>query len=246
MVASWISTVLHIVILCGSEIYIGSSANRLLYTILPVILKHPTPCIKTFLVKLSRVVCLPEETLTNFSHPTSISLKFYLPIDSNDVSIRIYQQACTCACSVKSDSLQPTKLLCPWIFQARILQWVAISFSRGSSRSRDRIHICWIGRQNLYHWAPWKALINKRQVQISHCAKCVQALWSSLGSRHGASHLRAQRLVERGSMQQGNYEVTQNEAAGSLIQPQQPSSILSLTGHLFKSRGQDGWKSLKL
>ena len=32
-------------------------------------------------------------------------------------------------------------------------------------------------------------------------------------------------------MQQGNYEVTQNEAAGSLIQPQQPSSILSLTGH---------------
>ena len=119
MVASWISTVLHIVILCGSEIYIGSSANRLLYTILPVILKHPTPCIKTFLVKLSRVVCLPEETLTNFSHPTSISLKFYLPIDSNDVSIRIYQQACTCACSVKSDSLQPTKLLCLWDFPSK-------------------------------------------------------------------------------------------------------------------------------
>ena len=107
MVASWISTVLHIVILCGSEIYIGSSANRLLYIIHPVILKHLTPCITTFLLKISRVVCLPEETLTNFSHPTSISLKFYLPIDSNDVSIRIYQQAYVCACSVKSDSLQP-------------------------------------------------------------------------------------------------------------------------------------------
>ena len=30
-----------------------------------------------------------------------------------------------------------TRLLCPWIFQARILEWVAISFSRGSSLPRD-------------------------------------------------------------------------------------------------------------
>ena len=40
------------------------------------------------------------------------------------------------------------------IFQARILEWVAISFSRGSSRPRDQIHITCIshiGRQILYH-----------------------------------------------------------------------------------------------
>ena len=40
------------------------------------------------------------------------------------------------------------------ILQARILEWVAISFSRGSSRPRDRIFIscvsC-IGRRVLYH-----------------------------------------------------------------------------------------------
>ena len=47
-----------------------------------------------------------------------------------------------CACSVVSDSLrpyglQPTNLLCPWDLQARILEWVAIPFSRGSSRPRD-------------------------------------------------------------------------------------------------------------
>ena len=30
------------------------------------------------------------------------------------------------------------------IFQARILEWVAISFSRGSSQHRDRIRISWV------------------------------------------------------------------------------------------------------
>ena len=38
------------------------------------------------------------------------------------------------------------------IFQARILEWVAISFSRGSSQSRDQIHVSCIGRRILYHW----------------------------------------------------------------------------------------------
>ena len=38
------------------------------------------------------------------------------------------------------------------IFQARILEWVAISFSRGSSQSKDWTHVFCIGRQILYHW----------------------------------------------------------------------------------------------
>ena len=36
------------------------------------------------------------------------------------------------------------------IFQARILQWVAIFFSRRASWPRNRTHISWIGRQILY------------------------------------------------------------------------------------------------
>ena len=32
--------------------------------------------------------------------------------------------------------LQPTRLLCPWISQARILEWGAISSSRGSSQTQ--------------------------------------------------------------------------------------------------------------
>ena len=43
-------------------------------------------------------------------------------------------------------------------FQARILEWVAISFSRVSSQPRDRTLISYIGRQILYHWAPGKPI----------------------------------------------------------------------------------------
>ena len=42
------------------------------------------------------------------------------------------------------------------IFQARILEWVAVSFSGGSSWPRDRTCVScvsYIGRQILYHWA---------------------------------------------------------------------------------------------
>ena len=41
--------------------------------------------------------------------------------------------------------------------QARILEWVAIYFSRGSPWPRDRTCISYIGRPILYHWATWEA-----------------------------------------------------------------------------------------
>ena len=42
------------------------------------------------------------------------------------------------------------------ISQARILEWVAISYSRGSSRPRNRTHVSCIGRRVLYHWPTWE------------------------------------------------------------------------------------------
>ena len=43
------------------------------------------------------------------------------------------------------------------IFQARILQWVAISSSRGSSQPRDRTYVSCIGRQTVYPWVTWES-----------------------------------------------------------------------------------------
>ena len=45
------------------------------------------------------------------------------------------------------------------IFQTRILEWVAISYSRGSSWLRYRTHVSCVsctGRQILYHCATWE------------------------------------------------------------------------------------------
>ena len=39
------------------------------------------------------------------------------------------------------------------ISQARILKWVTVSFSRGSSQPRDRTRVSCIRKRILYHWA---------------------------------------------------------------------------------------------
>ena len=44
------------------------------------------------------------------------------------------------------------------ISQTGILEWVATSFSKGSSWTRDRTRVSCIGRQVLYHLATWEAL----------------------------------------------------------------------------------------
>ena len=55
------------------------------------------------------------------------------------------------------------------ISQARILEWVAISFSRGSSWPRDRTCIPCIVRQILYHWATRKANPREEDIKNSGC-----------------------------------------------------------------------------
>ena len=42
------------------------------------------------------------------------------------------------------------------VLQARILEWVAISFSRGFSWTKDGTHVFCIGRWILYSESPWK------------------------------------------------------------------------------------------
>ena len=44
------------------------------------------------------------------------------------------------------------------ILQARILEWIAISFSRGSSRPRDRTQVSHVGGRRFNLWATREAL----------------------------------------------------------------------------------------
>ena len=54
------------------------------------------------------------------------------------------------------------------ILQARSPEWVAISYSRGSSQPRDRTHVSCVScfdRQIIYHWAKWEAhLLNNKEM----------------------------------------------------------------------------------
>ena len=62
--------------------------------------------------------------------------------------------------SVMSDfvihGLQPATFLCARNLQARILEWVAISFSRGSSWPRDRTQVSCITGRFFTIWAIWE------------------------------------------------------------------------------------------
>ena len=66
------------------------------------------------------------------------------------------------------------------ISQARTLEWVAISFSRGFSQSRDQTWVscssCF-GRQIRYHWATWEAYGTRGL--ISPFFVVLESIWGS-------------------------------------------------------------------
>ena len=81
------------------------------------------------------------------------------------------------ACSPPSSSVHG-------IFQARTLEWVAISYSSGYSWPRDRTYIScisWTGRQILYHCTNWKALRGPSMTQ--NCQPNIFVLSKSLCSK---------------------------------------------------------------
>ena len=75
----------------------------------------------------------------------------------------VLKQRALCVCSVTQSCLFCNPMDCRppgssvhGIFQARILEWVALSSCKTSSPPRDWTHIC-SGRQVLYCWASWEA-----------------------------------------------------------------------------------------
>ena len=59
------------------------------------------------------------------------------------------------------------------IFQARILEWVAVSFSQGPSWPRDWTHIICISRWILYHWVTREALSTTCKVGLNRKYLCL-------------------------------------------------------------------------
>ena len=63
-------------------------------------------------------------------------------------------QSCPTLCDLMDCSLPRSSVHV--IFQARVLEWVAISFSRGSSQPRDRTQVSHGCRQTLYRLSSGK------------------------------------------------------------------------------------------
>ena len=62
------------------------------------------------------------------------------------------------SCNPMECSLPDSSVLCPWDFQARILEWVAISFSRGSSWPRDQTLVSCIASGFFTDWVTREGL----------------------------------------------------------------------------------------
>ena len=88
-------------------------------------------------------------------------------VDGKDTELVEFSLQCVCSATqwglTLRDPRSPPGSPVHGIFQTRILEQVAISYSSGSSRPRTCTHmscVSCIGRRILYHYTPWEALIS--------------------------------------------------------------------------------------
>ena len=116
-------------------------------------------------------------------------------------------QSCLTVCDPVDCSLPGSSV--HGVLQARILEWVAFSFSRGSSRPRDQTHVSCLLR--LLHWqadplppAPPGKLLVKRKTSALFCCAFVS---QNLVSKKQFPHLRTILLFSFSLKPTGGYTV---------------------------------------
>ena len=111
------------------------------------------------------------------------------------------------------------------ISQTRILEWAAISSSRGSSRLRDRTCVSfsfWIHRRTLYRWATWE--VHPPCVSFGeHWAHCIQGCKTPV--LEGIWYLpRSYQVVDRsGVLKSGDLSLSVSSLITALRNPQRTS-----------------------
>ena len=123
--------------------------------------------------------------------PTKVRLvkAMVFPVVMYDVRVGLWrklsaQELMLLKCGVGEDSWVAYSLpgsSVSGVFQARILEWAAISSSRGSSQPSDWTSISCTGRQFLYHWATSESV---EQQEFSFIAGRNAKLYSHSGRPH--------------------------------------------------------------
>ena len=111
---------------------------------------------------------LPNLTYRLNTIPLKISANYF--VDINEL-ILIFMcakllQSCLTLCDPKARS--PPGSSVHGILKARILEWVAMPSSRGSSQPRDRTHVSYVsctGRQVLYHQYTFTIYMERQKTQ---------------------------------------------------------------------------------
>ena len=123
------------------------------------------------------------------------------PAHQQKIGLMVYWACVSVSHSVMPDSLHPMDCSPPGssvheIFQARILEWVAISFSRGSSQPRDQTQVsCTAGRfftkwatREAPYWAwpcPFEQDAVYPSVSLSHQETSISFLSFSIRGQKG-------------------------------------------------------------
>ena len=100
-------------------------------------------------IEQEKILQIKRQELWNYSEENNIKMmekskEVYISNKSTKVKVLV-AQLCPTLCDPMDCS--PSDYSDHGIFQARILEWVAISFSRGSSRPRDQTQVsCIVGR----------------------------------------------------------------------------------------------------
>ena len=102
------------------------------------------------LTSITSSLCCKQKQSLNLRPLSKTELPFQFLTFINDGG-GLVAELCPTLCD-SMDCSPPGSSVCG-IPQERILEWVAISFSRGSSQPRDR----GFGKRVLYHWATWEA-----------------------------------------------------------------------------------------
>ena len=75
-------------------------------------------------------------------------------------------QSCPTLCDPMDCSLSGSSV--HGIFQARVLEWIAISFSRGSSRPRNQTRVSCIARRRFTVWATREAQLYCSEIKTDN------------------------------------------------------------------------------
>ena len=108
-----------------------------------------------------QIVKLQTSILSGNSH------KHFNKILANQVQQHIKRTVCMCAqsCLTLCDPMgwSPPGSSVHSILQVGILEWVAMTSSRGSSQPRDWIRVSCIAGRFFTHWVTWEALKKKKE-----------------------------------------------------------------------------------